>query len=97
MTPLYQKLKIWFRENYGHLGYDLSPFYDIDNDLICKFDILRFGRKTEIKELNLEKIMDFTAGDSGLRKLLFDALFRQHGYSVGNDFTPLKQIKEFKL
>jgi hypothetical protein len=41
--------------------------------------------------------MDFTAGDSGLRKLLFDALFRQHGYSVDNDFIPLKQIKEFKL
>jgi hypothetical protein len=30
MTPLYQRLKKWFRENYGHLGYDLSPFYDID-------------------------------------------------------------------
>jgi len=41
--------------------------------------------------------MDFTAGDSGLRKLLFDALFRQHGYNVGNDFIPLKKIKEFKL
>ena len=97
MTEVYQRLKIWFLENYGHLGYDLSPFYDIDDDLICRFNILQFGRKTEIKELNLEKIMDFTAGDSSLRKLLFDALFRQHGYSVGNDFIPLKQIKEFKL
>ena len=97
MTPLYQRLKKWFKENYGHLGYDLSTFYDIDNDLICRFDILRFGRKTEIKELNLEKIMDFTAGDSDLRKLLFDALFRQHGYNVNNDFVPLKQVKEFKL
>ena len=97
MTEVYQRLKRWFRENYGHLGYDLSPFYDIDDDLIFRFDIFKFGRKTEIKELNLEKIMDFTAGDSGLRKLLFDALFRQHGYSVGNDFIPLKQIKEFKL
>ena len=97
MTEVYQRLKRWFRENYGHLGYDLSPFYYIDDDLICRFNILQFGRKTEIKELNLEKIMDFTAGDSSLRKLLFDALFRQHGYSVGNDFIPLKQIKEFKL
>ena len=97
MTPLYQKLKIWFRENYGHLGYDLSTFYDIDNDLICRFDILRFGRKTEIRGLNLERIMDFTAGDSDLRKILFDALFRHHGYRVDGDFLPLKQIKEFKL
>ena len=97
MTEVYQKLKIWFRENYGHLGYDLSTLTLYGDDLICKFDILQCGRETEIKDLNLEKIMDFTARDSGLRKLLFDALFRQHGYSVGNDFTPLKQIKEFKL
>jgi hypothetical protein len=97
MTPSYQRLKKWFKENYGHLGYDLPTFYIIDSDLICRFDILRFGRETKIKNLNLGKIMDFTANDSDLRKLLFDALFRQYGYNVGNDFIPLKQIKEFKL
>jgi len=93
---MYQRLKSWFRLNYGHIGYDLTPYYTGD-DLIIKFDILQFGRKTEIKELNLEKIMDFTSGNIELKKLLFDALLRQHGYRVDNDFIPLKQVKEFKL
>jgi len=93
---MYQILKRWFEFNYNHLGYQVTHCYTTE-DLIIKFDILRFGRETEIKELNLEKIMDFTAGDSDLRKLLFDALFRQHGYNVNNDFVPLKQVKEFKL
>jgi hypothetical protein len=93
---MYDSFKRWFRRNYGHLGYDLTPCYN-DENLVPKFDILRFGRETELKELNLEKIMDFSAGDRELRKLLFDALFRQHGYRVDNDFTPLKEIKEFKL
>ena len=93
---MYQRLKSWFRLNYGHIGYDLTPYYN-DENLVPKFDILRFGRETELKELNLEKIMDFSAGDRELRKLLFDALFRQHGYRVDNDFVPLKQINKFKL
>jgi hypothetical protein len=93
---IYQILKRWFRINYNHLGYSLTPCYTTE-DLITKFDVLRFGRETEIKELNLEKIMDFSVSDSELRKLLFDALFRQHGYRVDNDFTPLKEIKEFRL
>lgn len=93
---IYQILKRWFRINYSHLGYSLTPYYN-DENLVPRFDILRFGRETEIKELNLEKIMDFSAGDGELRKLLFDALFKQHGYRVDNDFTPLKEIKEFKL
>ena len=97
MTPLYQRLKKWFNENYGHLGYDMSTFYETNNDLICRFDVLYFGTTTELNGLNLEKIMDFTAGNSDLRKLLFDALFRQHGYRVDGDFTPIKQVKEFKL
>lgn len=97
MTPLYQRLKQWFNENYGHLGYDLSTFYQNSDDLICRFDVLYFGTITELNGLNLEKIMDFTAGNSELRKLLFDALFRQHGYRIDGDFTPIKQIKEFKL
>lgn len=92
----YQILKIWFNINYSHLGYQVTNCYTTE-DLITKFDILRFGRETGIKELNLEKIMDFSAGDGELRKLLFDALFRQHSYRVDNDFTPLKEIKEFKL
>ena len=41
--------------------------------------------------------MDFSGSDRELRKLLFDALFRQYGYRVDNDFSPLKEIKEFKL
>ena len=94
---IYHILKRWFRINYSHLGYDLTPYYTVGEDLIPKFDILKFGRETEIKELNLEKIMDFTSGNRELRKLLFDALFRQYGYRVDNDFTPLKQVKEFKL
>ena len=94
---IYQILKRWFRINYSHLGYDLTPYYTVGEDLVPRFDILRFGRETEIKELNLEKIMDFSVGDVALRKLLFDALFRQHGYRVDNDFTPLKEIKEFRL
>jgi len=93
---MYQKLKCWFDFNYNHLGYQITPCYTTE-DLITKFDVLRFGRETEIKELNLEKIMDFSVGNRELRKLLFDALFRQHGYRVDNDFTPLKEIKEFKL
>ena len=97
MTPLYRRLKKWFNENYSHLGYDLSTFYDINNDLVPRFDVLYFGTTTKLTELNLEKIMDFTAGDSDLRKLLFDALFRQYGYRVDEDFLPLKRVKEFKL
>jgi len=93
---IYQLLKRWFRVNYSHLGYDLTPYY-IGEDLVPKFDILKFGRETEIKELNLEKIMDFSGSDRELRKLLFDALFRQYGYRVDNDFSPLKEIKEFRL
>jgi len=93
---IYHILKRWFIINYNHLGYDLTPYHN-DENLVPRFDILRFGRETEIKELNLEKIMDFTSGNRELRKLLFDALFRQHGYRVDNDFTPLKQVKEFKL
>jgi hypothetical protein len=84
---MYQILKRWFEFNYNHLGYQVTHCYTTE-DLITKFDILRFGRETEIKELNC---------DGELRKLLFDALFRQHGYRVDNDFTPLKEIKEFKL
>jgi hypothetical protein len=72
---MYQILKRWFEFNYNHLGYQVTHCYTTE-DLITKFDILRFGRETEIKELNLEKIMDFSAGDGELRKLLFDALFR---------------------
>ena len=94
---IYQLLKRWFRVNYSHLGYDLTPYYTVGEDLVPRFDILKFGRETEIKGLNLEKIMDFSAGDGELRKLLFDALFRQHGYRVDNDFIPLKEIKEFRL
>ena len=41
--------------------------------------------------------MDFTANDGELRKLLFNALLKQYGYRVDNDFTQLKKIKEFKL
>ena len=96
MTPLYQRLKQWFNENYSHLGYDMSTFYQTD-DFVCRFDILQHGEITKLQSLNLEKIMDFTAGNSELRKLLFDALFRQHGYRIDGDFTPIKQIKEFKL
>lgn len=96
MTPLYLRLKEWFNENYGHLGYDMSTFYQTD-DLICRFDILQYGEMTKIQNLNLEKIMDFTVGNSELRKLLFDALFRQQGYRLDNDFVPLKKINKLKL
>ena len=52
-----------------------------------------------LSEVNvvLEKIMAFTANDEELRKLLFNALLKQYGYRVDNDFTPLKEIKEFRL
>lgn len=97
MTPLYLRLKEWFNENYGHLGYNLSTFYDINNDMIPRVDVLYFGTTTKLSGLNIEKIMDFTAGDTNLRKLLFEALFRQYGYRTDCDFTPIKQVKEFKL
>lgn len=94
---MYKFLKNWFEINYGHLGFSITPYYHNEGSLEPRFDILRFGGQTEIKDLNLEKIMDFTANNGELRKLLFDALFRQHGYRVDNDFIPLKEIKEFRL
>ncbi len=94
---MYKFLKNWFDINYGHLGFGITPYYHNEGSLEPRFDILKFGGQTEIKDLNLEKIMDFTANDGELRKLLFNALLKQYGYRVDNDFTPLKEIKEFKL
>jgi len=93
---MYKFLKNWFEINYGHLGFSIAPYY-YNEGLEPRFDILKFGGQTEIKDLNLEKIMDFTANDGELRKLLFNALLKQYGYRVDNDFTPLKEIKEFRL
>ena len=38
---IYELFKRWFRINYGHLGYDLTPYYN-DENLVPKFDILTF-------------------------------------------------------
>jgi hypothetical protein len=93
---IYHILKDWFLENYGHLGFKLSTYYG-DDDLILRCDIMFNEEISRITGLNIEKVMDFTVGNSDLRKLLFDALLRQNGYRLDNDFMPLKQMKEFKL
>jgi hypothetical protein len=93
---IYHILKDWFLENYGHLGFKLSPYYG-DDDLILRCDIMYNNETSRITGMNIEKVMDLTAGDRDLRKILFDALLRQNGYRVDGDFTPLKQIKEFNL
>lgn len=90
-------LRKWFNDNYGHLGYSLSEVYISEHDLVIRFDILKFGIKTKMNNLSLEKIMDFIVTDINLMKLLFDALFRHHGYEIGEDFKPIKQVKEFKI
>jgi hypothetical protein len=97
MMNSYQILKKWFLENYEHLGFKLSGLYQDEENLNFYFRILHNNNKTVIHRINLEKVMDFTSGDSELRKILFDALLRQNGYRVDGDFTPLKQIKEFNL
>jgi hypothetical protein len=91
------KLRKWFNDNYGHLGYSLSEVYVTEYDLVTRFDILKFGMKTKMNNLSLEKIMDFIVTDINLMKLVFDALFRHHGYGTDEDFKPIKQVKEFKL
>ena len=93
---LYYIFKRWFKVQYGHLGFTVSNCYS-SSDLIFRIDILQYNEITRLNNLNLEKIMDFTAGNSDLRKMLFDALFRQYGYRLDGDFTPIKQVKEFKL
>jgi len=93
---LYYIFKRWFKAQYGHLGFTVSNCYS-GSDLIFRIDILQYNEITRLNNLNLEKIMDFTAGNSDLRKMLFDALFRQYGYRLDGDFTPTKQVKEFKL
>lgn len=87
----------WFNDNYGHLGYSLSEFYVSEYDLVTRFDILKFGIKTKMNNLSLEKIADFIVTDINLMKLIFDSLFRHHGYTLDEDFKPIKQVKEFKL
>jgi hypothetical protein len=87
----------WFNDNYGHLGYSLSEVYVSECDLVTRFDILRFGIKTKMNNLSLEKIADFIVVDVDLLKLVFDALFRHHGYVLDEYFKPIKQVKEFKL
>ena len=93
---IYHILKDWFLENYGHLGFKLSTYYG-DNSLGLRCDIIINDEISRITGINIGKIMDFTGRDTELRKLLFDALLRQNGYRLDNNFIPLKQIKEFKL
>lgn len=102
MLKDYESLKKWFEESYGHLGYSLSHYYyifgdDFTDNKTINFRVLYFGEKTKIKGISLEKVIDLTTNDNNLRKLLFDALFRQHGYRVDNDFTPIKEMKKIKL
>lgn len=93
---IYHILKRWFNANYSHLGFKLSTYYGND-DLILRCDIMYNNETSRITGIDIEKVMDFTAGDSDLRKLLFDALLKQNGYRLDNDFTPLKKIKQFEL
>jgi hypothetical protein len=97
MIALYAILSTWFDETYGHLGFKISEPYQDGEDLKFYFGILYNNNKTDIRRVNLERVMDFTVGDFELRRLLFNTLLQSHGYRLDNDFTPLKKIKQFEL
>jgi hypothetical protein len=94
MIALYAILDVWFNETYGHLGFKISEPYQDEENLKFYFGILYNNNKTDISRVNLENVMDY---HFEIRKLLFDALLKSHGYRLDNDFTPLKKIKEFEL
>ena len=93
----YNNLKSWFRLNYGHLDFDLSPYYIDEENLKPYFGILYRNNKTRITRVSLENIFDFTSYCPELKKLIFDALLQSYGYRLDNNFTPIKKIKEFEL
>ena len=93
---IYHILKRWFNANYSHLGFKLSTYYGDDSHGL-KCDIMINDEISRITGINIEKVMGFSGRDTELRKLLFDALLKQNGYRLDNDFTPLKKIKQFEL
>jgi hypothetical protein len=97
MNSSYTRLKNWFLDNYGHLGFDLSPLYQDTQDLKFYFGVLYNNNKTEMVRISLERVLDFTVGDKELRKLIFDTLLTTYGYRLDGDFTPIKKIKQFEL
>jgi hypothetical protein len=96
MLETYSDFRRWFNETYGYLSFSMSDFY-VGEMGTLRFDVLHNNNVSDLNNLNIDKILDFIGGDSEMSELLFDALFRQNGYRVDNDFTPLKQVKEFKL
>lgn len=92
MEGYFNILKSWFNDNYSDFGLCLSELY-LDN----RFDILHRNGGVFISELNISRIKDFSKNDSGVWGLIFDALLRQHGQRLDHNFTPIKQVKEFKL
>lgn len=93
----YYRLKFWFLLNYEHLGFDLSPFYQDEDNLKFYFGILYNNNKTGMCRISLENVLDFTTHDLELRKLIFDTLLTTYGYRVDGDFTPIKKVKQFEL
>jgi predicted DNA-binding helix-hairpin-helix protein len=96
MDKKYTSLKKWFKENYGDFGYDLSDVYIDEQKLKCRFDIERFGKKTTMLGLDLEKVFDLT-WDLELRKSIFDGLFLIKGYGNDGDFKPKKIIRNVTI
>lgn len=96
MDRKYNLLKKWFYDNYGSFGYNLSDLYIDEQNLKYKFNIERFGKKTKMLDLDLEKIVDLT-WDLELRKTIFDALFFLEGYGYDGDFKPKKIIRDLSF
>lgn len=96
MDRKYTSLKKWFEENYGNFGYDLSNTYFDEENSKYRFDIERFGKKTTMLGLDLNKVFDLT-WDLELRKSIFDALFLVKGYCNEGDFKPKKIIRSISF
>lgn len=92
MENYFNILKVWFDSNYGDLGLCFSDLY-LDN----RFDILYTDGSVFVSELNISKIRNFSKNDTGTLGLLFDAILRHNGQRLDRNFTPIKQVKEFKL
>ena len=97
MNLSYTRLKNWFSDTYNYLGFELSVLYQDEEDLKFYFGVLYNNNKTDMRRINLERVLELTLGDMELRKLIFDTLLTSNGYRIDGDFTPIKQIKEFKL
>jgi hypothetical protein len=93
----YNRLKNWFSDTYSYLGFELSLLYQDEEDLKFYFGVLYNNNKTDMRRINLERVLEFTFGDTELRKLIFDTLLTSHGYRLDGDFIPIKKIKQFEL